>query len=406
MRWSLLSSTILRGGDLEVTESGIRESVRHVVLPIWNTYSFFTIYANAAGYTAQRRTESSDPLDQYILGKLHALVDDVTVAMDAYDLFAACGTLRTFLDALTNWYVRRSRERFWAGDPEALDVLWTVLTTMCQVAAPLLPLTVEAVYRGLVGDETSVHLTDWPTTTDLAESEDLVMTMDRVRDVCSATSAVRKATGRRVRQPLANLTIAAHDAKTLEPFRGIIADELNVKEVTLSTDLDAVGAFELTVVPSVLGPRVGKDVQKVIAAVKQGQWTQDAGTGVVTAGGVELREGEYSLRLVAADPTRAATLPANTGVVVLDIDLTPDLEAEGVARDLVRLVQQARRDSGLHVSDRIDLRLGLPESIRAKVAPFSSLITEPTLAVSLAFEDGEPNAELDGEPVFIGVTKA
>ncbi|MEO7369622.1 MAG: isoleucine--tRNA ligase, partial [Ilumatobacteraceae bacterium] len=158
MRWYLLSSTILRGGDFAVTETGIRESVRHVVLPIWNTYSFFTMYANAAGYTAQRRTESADPLDQYILGKLHALVTDLTKSMDAYDLFAACGTLRTFLDALTNWYVRRSRDRFWAGDPEALDVLWTVLTTMCQVAAPLLPLTTEAVYRGLVSDDSSVHL--------------------------------------------------------------------------------------------------------------------------------------------------------------------------------------------------------------------------------------------------------
>ena len=405
MRWHLLSSTILRGGDLAVTESGIRESVRHVVLPIWNTYSFFTMYANAAGYTASRRTESNDPLDQYILGKLHALVSDVTVAMDAYDLFAACGTLRTFLDALTNWYVRRSRERFWAGDPEALDVLWTVLTTMCQVAAPLLPLTVEAVYRGLVGEDTSVHLTDWPTTTDIVESRQLVVAMDRVRDVCSAASAVRKATGRRVRQPLASLTIAAPDADTMEPFRGIIADEINVKEVTLSTDLDAVGAFELTVVPSVLGPRLGKDVQKVIAAVKRGEWSQDARTGLVTAGGVELREGEYSLRLVAADPSRASTLPANTGVVVLDTDLTPDLEAEGVARDLVRLVQQARRDGGLHVSDRIDLRLGLPGPLAAQVKPFSSLITEPTLAVSLSFEEGEPNAELDGEPVFIGVAK-
>ncbi len=108
MRWYLLSSTILRGGDLAVTENGIRESVRHVVLPIWNTYSFFTMYANAAGHTASRRTESSDPLDQYILGKLHALVTDVTVSMDAYDLFAACGSVRTFLDVLTNWYVRRS----------------------------------------------------------------------------------------------------------------------------------------------------------------------------------------------------------------------------------------------------------------------------------------------------------
>ena len=405
MRWYLLSSTILRGGDLAVTENGVRESVRHVVLPIWNTYSFFTMYSNAAGHTAQQRTESSDPLDQYIVGKLHVLITDVTTAMDGYDLFAACGSVRTFLDVLTNWYVRRSRERFWAGDPEALDVLWTVLTTLCQVAAPLLPLTTEAVYRGLVGEDSSVHLTDWPTTTSLVESPGLVATMDRVREVCSASSAVRKATGRRVRQPLASMTIAARDAESLEPFRSIIADEINVKDVVLSTDLDAVGAFELTVVPGVLGPRVGKDVQKVIAAVKQGQWTQDEATGVVTAGGIELLESEYSLRLVAADPSRATTLPANTGVVVLDIDLTPDLEAEGVARDLVRLVQQARRDAGLHVSDRIALRLGVPDAVRVQVEPFATLITEPTLALSLTFESGEPNAELDGQPVFVGVAK-
>ena len=308
MRWYLMSSTILRGGDLAVNENGVRESVRHVVLPIWNTYSFFTMYANAGGYTAQRRHESSDPLDQYILGKLHALVTDVTAAMDAYDLFAACGSVRTFLDVLTNWYVRRSRERFWAGDPEALDVLWTVLTTLCQVAAPLLPLTTEAVYRGLVGEDTSVHLTDWPTSDDLIESPALVAVMDRVRDVCSASSAVRKASGRRVRQPLATMTVAARDAESLQPFRGIIADEINVKNVVLSTDLDAVGEFQLTVVPGVLGPRVGKDVQRVIAAAKKGEWTQDEDSGVVTAGGFELAEGEYSLRLVAADPSRANDL--------------------------------------------------------------------------------------------------
>jgi isoleucyl-tRNA synthetase len=406
MRWYLLSSTILRGGDLAVTENGIRESVRHVVLPIWNTYSFFTMYANAAGYTAERRNESDDPLDQYILGKMHDLVADVTEAMDAYDLFAACGNVRTFLDALTNWYVRRSRERFWAGDPVALDVLHTVLTTLCQVAAPLLPLTTEAVYRGLVGSDSSVHLTDWPTSAGVIESPELVRAMDRVRDVCSASSAVRKAAGRRVRQPLASLTIAARDAESLEPYRGIIADEINVKEVVLSTDLDAVGNFELNVVPGVLGPRIGKDVQKVIGAVKQGQWAQDEATGVVTAGGIELREGEYSLRLVAADPSRATTLPANTGVVVLDIDLTPDLEAEGAARDIVRLVQQARRDAGLHVSDRIALRLGVPDNVRAKIEPFVSLIAEPTLAVSVTFEPGASNAELDGVPISIGVEKA
>ena len=143
----------------------------------------------------------------------------------------------------------------------------------------------------------------------------------------------------------------------------------------------------------------------MINAVKQGEWTQDEATGVVTAGGVELAEGEYVLRLVAADPSRATTLPSNTGVVVLDIDLTPHLEAEGVARDLVRLVQQARRDAGLHVSDRIVLQLGVPESIRTQVEPFLALVTEPTLALSATFAPGEANAELDGEPVFIGVSK-
>jgi isoleucyl-tRNA synthetase len=404
MRWHLLSSTILRGGDLAVTESGIRESIRHVVLPIWNTYSFFTMYANAAGYTAQRRTTSDDPLDQFILGKLHALVVEMTTSMDAYDLFAACGAIRSFLDALTNWYVRRSRERFWAGNPEALDVLWTVLTTLCEVAAPLLPLTTEAVYRGLVGDHSSVHLTDWPAATDLVESPELVTAMDRVRDVCSTASAVRKAADRRVRQPLSLLTIAAADAHSLQPYLGIIADELNVKNVSLSTDVGAVGEFQVTVVPGVLGPRVGKAVQQVIGAVKRGEWTQDAATGVVTAGGIELNDGEYTLRLMAADPTRSATLSANSGVVVLDIDLTPELEAEGVARDLVRLVQKARRDAGLHVSDRIDLRLGVSEPVRRQIAPFTELITEPTLAVSMSFEPGEPNAELDGEPVYVGVS--
>jgi isoleucyl-tRNA synthetase len=363
------------------------------------------MYANAAGYTAARRTESDDPLDQYILGKLRALIDTVTVAMDDYDLFAACGAVRSFLDVLTNWYVRRSRERFWDGDASALDVLWTVLTTLCQVAAPLLPLTTEAVHRGLVGDDSSVHLADWPTSDDLVESAPLVRAMDRVRDVCSAASAVRKATGHRVRQPLQRLTIAATDAEELRPYRSIIADEINVKDVDLSTDLDSVGQFQLTVVPSVLGPRVGKDVQKVIAAVKQGKWTRDEATGVVTAGGVELREGEYTLRLVAADESRASTLPSNSGVVVLDTELTPELEAEGLARDLVRLVQQARRDAGLHVSDRIALRLGLPEDVRAKVEPFSALITEPTLAVSLEFADGAATAELDDRPVSIGVTR-
>ena len=415
MRWYLLSSSILRGGDLIVTEPGIREVVRQIVLPLWNSYSFFTMYANASNHTASPRTTSDDPLDQYILGKLGLLIRDVTEQMDAYDLFAACGTIRAFLDSLTNWYVRRSRDRFWAGDPVALDVLHTVLTTFCRVAAPLLPLTTEAVYQGLHPADgsvaaghahPSVHLQEWPDAAAFATDEHLVIGMDRVRDVCSAASSVRKASGRRVRQPLASLTVAAADVAALEPFTSIIADELNVKQVQLSTDLAAVGAFTLQVVPAALGPRLGQGVQQVIKAVKTGDWSQDPATGTVTAGGVELHEGEFALRLVATDPDRSAALPGSSGVVVLDIDLTAELEAEGVARDLVRLVQQARRDASLHVSDRIALSLGVSESVRRQVVPFLSLLTDATLATSVDWSNGELNAELDGERIHIGVVRA
>ena len=378
MRWFLLSSSILRGTDLVVTEQGIRDSVRQVLLPIWNTYSFFTLYANASNYRARTRTESDDPLDQYILGKVHVLVADARAQMDAYDLFAACNSIRVFLDALTNWYVRRSRERFWAGDETALDVLYTVLTTVCQVAAPLLPLTVESVYQGLTG-EASVHLTDFPKAESFPHHESVVTGMDGVRDVCSTTSAIRKARGLRVRLPLASVTVASRDAEKLRPFAEIIADEVNVKEVHLSTDLASAGKFELQVVPAVLGPRIGKQVQQVIGAVKKGDWTK-AANGVITAAGVALEEGEFSLRLVAADPHRSLALPGNAGVVVLDTTTTPQLEAEGMARDLIRQIQELRKESGLQVSDRIALEITAPIAAAEAYSTWTSQIAAETLA--------------------------
>ena len=386
MRWFLLSSPILRGTDLIVTEQGIRDAVRQVVLPLWNTWYFFTLYANTAdsaaagggAYRARSRTDQTNDLDRYVLAKLHDLVAEVTDRMDAYDLFAACGAIRTFLDVLTNWYVRRSRDRFWDGDHDAFDTLHTVLEVLCRVAAPLLPLTTEAVWTGLTGEQ-SVHLADWPLAADLPSDPALVAAMDRVRDVCSATSSVRKGAGLRVRLPLASVTVAAADAESLRPFTSIIADEMNVKSVLLSTDLGAAGRFELQVMPGVLGPRVGNAVQQVIGAVKKGDWTRD-GDGVITAAGVALQEGEYSLRLVPSDSSRSAALPANAGIVVLDTALTPELEAEGLARDLVRTIQNFRKDSGLQVADRVALTVRAhPDHARAYDV-WRELIASETLA--------------------------
>jgi isoleucyl-tRNA synthetase len=404
MRWYLLSSPILRGNDLMVTEEGIRDTVRHVILPIWNSWYFLSLYANAAGTVGRLSFDSDDVLDRYIFAKLHDLVATLTSAMDDYDLFAACAAVRGFLDALTNWYVRRSRDRFWAGEQAAIDTLHTVLAVLCRVLAPLLPLTVEAVYRQLSG-ERSVHLTEWPAADEIPSDAGLASSMDLIRDVCSAASAVRKASGLRVRQPLPSVTVASADAELLRPFAALIEDEVNVKAVELSTALGDVGEFQLQVVPAVLGPRIGKDVQQVIGAVKRGEWTR-SDDGAPEAAGVRLLDGEYTLRLVAADPERSAALPEGRGVVVLDTALTPELEAEGLARDLVRLVQQARRNAGLRVSDRIDLRLGVSDQVRRQVGPFAATITEPTLALSVEWVEEEPNAELDGTPVFIGVSRA
>lgn len=408
MRWFLMSSPILRGGDLVVTESGIRDSVRQVLNPLWNAYYFFTLYANASSYDASARTDSSNVLDRYVLAKLHDLVVSTTGAMDAYDISGACAEVRSFLDTLTNWYIRRSRDRFWAGDADAFDTLYTVLETVTRVTAPMLPMLAEEVWQGLTGGR-SVHLGDWPAASDLPADAELVAAMDRVRDVASAALSLRKAKKLRVRLPLASLTVAVPDAAALEPFRELLADEVNVKEVLLQPDVDLACSTVLSVVPRALGPRLGKDVQRVIKAVKAGDWSSS--DGAVVAGGVTLAEGEYDLKLVPAEPDRSAALPGNVGVVVLDTDLTPSLLAEGVARDVVRAVQQARKDAGLDVSDRIVLRLEAPDEVVRAVTEHQDFVAAEVLASEvvhgpLGAVDVVHEAEVgDGAPIRVGVAK-
>ena len=273
MRWHLLSSSILRGNDAMVTETGMRDTVRHVLLPLWNSWYFLALYANASDHRGTVRTDSTNSLDQYILSKTRDLIADVTDTMDAYDLFGACQHVRNYVDVLTNWYVRRSRSRFWQGDHEAIDTMHTVLDVVTRLMAPLLPLISEAIYRGMHESADSVHLTDWPTVDELPAFDELVDTMDLVRDVCSATLSVRKAHQRRVRLPLQSVTIAAPDAERLRDFLDVIADEVNVRGVELTTDLAAVADERLQLVPAKLGPRLGKDVQTVIKAHKAGDWT-------------------------------------------------------------------------------------------------------------------------------------
>jgi isoleucyl-tRNA synthetase len=384
MRWHLLSSSILRGGDGMVTEEGMRDTVRQVLLPLWNSWYFLALYANAAGHHGVVRTDSTNVLDRYVLAKTRALVADMTEALDAHDLFASCQLVREHLDVLTNWYVRRSRDRFWAGDHDAIDTMHTVLSVLVQVAAPLLPLLSEEIYGGLHGADagaTSVHLTDWPSLDELPSDDELVDTMDLVRDVCSATLSVRKAHQRRVRLPLNSVTVASVDAERLGDFVDVIADEVNVRTVELTTDVASVATERLQLVPAKLGPRLGKDVQRVIKAHKAGDWTVDGDDVVV--GGVVLEPGEYSLELVASGDQASAGLGSHAGVIALDIEVTEELEVEGRARDLVRLVQQARREADLDVSDRIELSVSAGDEWIDAIEAHRDLIAGETLAVTV-----------------------
>jgi isoleucyl-tRNA synthetase len=399
MRWFLMSSPILRGGNLVVTEQGIRDSVRQVLIPLWNSWSFFSLYANAAaggeGHDAVWRTDSAHPMDRYILAKLRDYVAAMTDQLDNYEVAAACDSTRSFLDVLTNWYIRRSRERFWDEDADAFDTLYTVLEVVCRVTAPLMPLTTEEVWRGLTG-ERSVHLTDWPSVDDLPGDESLVASMDTVRDVCSAGSALRKAAHLRNRLPLSRLTVVT-DAD-LTGFDSLVADELNLKSVELlAADAPEAAAYgvsqRLTVNARAAGPRLGKDVQLAIKGSKSGDWSV-AEDGTVTAGGLALVEGEYALETVAgtsSDDTAIGMLPRG-GFVVLDTAVTPELEAEGTARDLVRAVQQARKDAGLQVSDRIALTITAPAATLDAARTHEALIADETLATSVTYADGAEGA--------------
>ncbi len=408
MRWFLMSSPVIRGGNLIVTEEGIREGVRQFLLPLWSTYYFFTLYAGE--HEPVWRTDSPHVLDRYILEKLGHTAKRVTEHLEALDSPLAAAELRDFADVLTNWYVRRSRERFWSGDDrDAIDTLYTALETLCRLAAPLAPLVTEEVWRGLTGGE-SVHLTDWPEIDALPATTDLVAWMDQVRDIARAGLSLRKAHAKRVRLPLSRLTVVSTDVDALRPFGDIIAEELNVKDVSFvehSSDVenDFGVARRIQVNARALGPRIGKDVQRVIADVKAGRW--EFVDGGVAVGEFFLTEGEYESVLDLADQGTAVEFLTHGGFVLLDTTVTADLEREGLARDLIRAIQQERKNAGLDVSDRISLQVRGNSAVVDAMSHHGELIAAETLAVSVdaVEDDGDHPVSLsDGHSVAVVVS--
>jgi isoleucyl-tRNA synthetase len=395
LRWYLVSSPILRGGDLSIDREGkgIGEQVRLVLLPIWNAYSFFTLYANADGLCASVRGDGyANVLDRYAVAKAREMVDGAGAALERYDLPGACAAIRALLDALNNWYIRRSRPRFWRAeaDPDkrdAYDALYTVLHVLCRAAAPFLPYLSEEIYRGLTG-EPSVHLARWPAAGELRADGALVAVMDRVREVCSATLALREEHRLRVRLPLARLTVAGAGAADLAPYAELIADEVNVKRVDFSAAVEDFGSFELKLNARALGPRVGQRMKELLAAARAGSWQRSA-SGVRVLD-VDLQEADFSLSLVPRPGAGAVSALSTSAVVVaLDVSVTPELAREGLARDLIRQVQMARKEAGLNVADQIRLWIEGPAALLEALSAHAAEVQAETLA---RLERGDPGS--------------
>lgn len=362
LRWFLVSSPVLKGGNLAIDQEGkeIVKAARVAQIPFWNAFYFFTLYANAEGYQAKEVNASSEFLDNYILAKLKKLSAEVKKGLDGYDVAHSCNEIAAFMEVLNNWYIRRTRDRFWGGDNQAFDVLYTVLVNLSKIMAPLMPFTTEYVYQALVDAEASVHLTDYPLLENVAADDELVRQMDFVQELCSAGKFVREEKNLRNRLPLNGLTVAGSGLDFLnDRYREIIKDELNVKRVNVDGDVGAYAAQSLYLYTPLLGKKLGKEMGKVMAAYNEYRKTGVScwadGDGGISVAGIFLTPDLYEERLEILGGKAGKAFADNKAVVVLDTEVTEELVKEGMARDFVRLVQNLRKEKNFDISDRIRL---------------------------------------------------
>ncbi|MEW6933189.1 isoleucine--tRNA ligase [Trueperella pyogenes] len=411
VRWMLMSSPVLRGGNLVVSEESIREAMRHVILPLWNTWYFFALYAGTCnkgeGYVASPINVHDaavladlDVMDRYLLARTKLVADAVRTHLDDLDIPAATQEVRGFIDLLTNWYVRTSRDRFWNEDKVAFDTLYTALEALMRVAAPLLPLVAEEIWRGLTG-ERSVHMTDWLNWPAHVVDEGLVQVMDEVRDVVSHAHSLRKANSLRVRQPLRSLTVVT--GLDLAPFASLIASEVNVKEVKIQTAEESGLEVrkELAVLPRELDPSVRRFTSALFKAAREGAWVLEGGRArMLIDPEIVLEPGQFeATTAVEAAAGSVAEVLDSGAFVVLDTVLDEALEAEGYARDVVRVVQDQRKADGLHVADRIRLSLRVPDARVAAVEANLGMITSETLALEASVSGGANGIEATVEKI-------
>ena len=406
LRWFLVSSPVLKGGNLAVDKEGkeIAKASREALIPLWNTFYFFTLYANAENYRAKEIYSSSEAMDNYILSKLKYLTDNVKKAMEIYDVSKACDSIIAFIELLNNWYIRRTRDRFWEGDEQAFDTLYTVLVNLCKVAAPLLPFACEYIFKNITHEE-SVHLCDYPTLSSIKYDAKLVEDMDFLQELCSAAKFIREEKNLRNRLPLASLTVVGQ--KLTSEYQEIVKEELNVKKVLFDDNLSNYALKKVYLYTPLLGKRLGKDMGAVMAAYKQSQWTLND-DGTLDIAGQTLQNDLFEVRLEMKDGIYGQSFAGNRALVTLDTNITPELRREGMARDFIRLVQTLRKDKDFNVSDRIELQYSTNNSeLALALKENHNYISEQVLAVKM-FEGSltSQSANIEGADISFDIKVA
>jgi len=414
LRAYLINSPIVKGEPVRFAESGVREVVRTVLLPLWNSYSFFTTYADADGISpsdlqSAPLLQDRPEIDRWIISVLQSLVANVNREMEAYRLYAVVPPIIDFVGDLTNWYIRRSRRRFWAhrGPADNSDkmaafaTLYEVLALFSRVAAPILPFITEEVYQGLVRQvdpdaPESVHHTDYPVADIEAIDESLERSMMTVRTVVTLGHGLRKRHDLRVRQPLETVTIVTRspeEQSSVINHSALIAEELNVRHVDVHADEAGLVNLEAKANFRELGPRYGKEMKRAAAAI--------ASLDHATIAGLldgETREVD-GFTITAADlmvtrSPREGTVVATEGSisVALDTEISEDLVVEGMARELVNRIQGLRRQLDLDVTDRVDLKWWSTDpSVAAAFSVHGDTISSEVLATTTtaAANEGE-----------------
>ena len=394
LRFTMLNASIVKGSQLLLDKEGklIFDTVRLHLKPLWQSYHFFTLYANADGIKAKmidffNQLFKQELLDQYILAKLRIAVESIEKNLDNFDSQKACQAYIDFFEVLNNWYIRRSRERFWRSKKDenkiaAYNTLYTCLIIMVKACSPMLPLISEEIYLNLtLKEHGSVHLSDFPDVSSIPLDQNLVDDMDFVKDICTNVLFIRNQNNIKIRQPLSNIKVIAKNYNG--QFNNLLKDELNIKNVTYSNDIDKYAQYKLTLNLALLGKRLPHKIQEIIKDSKKNNWLNE--NGVIIIAGEKLEKGEYQVILEPIDVKNSKALSNNKGIVILDTSITYNLKLEGVARDLIRFVQQARKDANLNITDKIALNISSDDlEITEAVNLYNNFINEQTLTISNA----------------------